>query len=154
MQRTATGLNAHVAAAGVVAGIIGGVLIDAFLAVANHVSPIGIWQFVASGLVGNVAFTSASYAGLGFVLHFAISIVWGLIFAWAAASMPALVRRPILSGLLYGVVVMLGMTMLLAFKHVGPAGLPDAGYLVKSLIAHTIFFGLPVALFVSKGIRA
>jgi hypothetical protein len=146
--------NVNVIASAVVAGITGGVLIDAFLAVVNHMSPIAIWQFVASALVGGVAFTSTSYAALGFIMHFAISIAWALIYAAAAGPLPALVRRPVLGGLLYGVVVMLGMTMLLALKHVGPAGVPDAVTLTKNLVAHTVFFGLPVALTISKGIRA
>jgi hypothetical protein len=154
MQRAVERQNVNVIASAAVAGVTGGVLIDAFLAVANHMSPIAIWQFVASGLVGGVAYTSTSYAVLGFVMHFAISIAWALIYAAAAGPLPALVRRPVLSGLLYGVVVMFGMTMLLALKHVGPAGVPDALTLTKSLIAHTVFFGLPVALVISKGIRA
>ncbi len=152
MERTFDRQNAHVVAAGIVSGVIGGVLIDGFLSVANHMSLIAIWQFVASGLIGSVAFTSSSYAELGFVLHFVISIVWGLIFAWGALSMPVLVRRPVLSGLLCGVVVMAAMSALVMFKHLGPA--PDPAAIVKSLIAHTVFFGLPVSLFVNKGIRA
>jgi hypothetical protein len=154
MQRAVERQNVNVIASAVVAGITGGVLIDAFLAVVNHMSPIAIWQFVASALVGGVAYTSTSYAVLGFIMHFAISIALALIYAAAAGALPALVRKPVLGGLLYGVVVMFGMTMLLALKHVGPAGVPDALTLTKSLIAHTVFFGLPVALVISKGIRA
>jgi hypothetical protein len=154
MQRAVERQNVNAIASAIGAGITGGVLIDAFLAVANHMSPIAIWQFVASALVGGVAFTSTSYAALGFVMHFAISIAWALVYAAAAGPLPVLVRRPVLGGLLYGVVVMLGMTMLLALKHVGPAGVPDAVTLAKNLIAHTIFFGLPVALVISKRISA
>src|SRR5579872_1754306 len=154
MQRSAARHDVNMIAAGVAAGVTGGVLIDAFLAVVNHMSPIAIWQFVASGLVGGVAFTSPSYAVLGFIMHFVISIAWALIYGAAALRAPALVQRPVLSGLLYGVVVMLGMTMLLAIKHLGPAGVPDALTLAKNLIGHTVFFGLPVALTIAKGMRA
>jgi hypothetical protein len=154
MERAIERQNVNVVASTVVAGLAGGVLIDAFLAVVNHMSPITIWQFVASALVGGVAFTSTSYAALGFVMHFAISIAWALVYAAAAGPLPALVRRPVLGGLLYGVVVMAGMTMLLVLKHVGPAGAPDTLTLAKNLIAHTVFFGLPVALTISKGLRA
>jgi hypothetical protein len=87
-------------------------------------------------------------------MHFAISIVWGLIFAaLALGPLPWLVRRPLLGGLAYGIVVMIAMTALLVIKHVGPPGPPDAVTLVKSLVAHTIFFGVPVALYVASVAR-
>jgi hypothetical protein len=151
MQATAERTSVNVWAASIVAGVIGGTLIDTFLVFANHATYVQIWQFVASGIVGGAAFASPNYAILGFAMHFAISIVWASIYAWAAfGPMPALARAPVLSGLLYGVVVMIGMTIVLMVNHVGAAGIPDAATLVKSLIAHTVFFGLPVALYVSR----
>src|ERR1700736_6752057 len=150
MQTTAERTHVNVWAAGVVSGLIGGALIDTFLAVANHASYIQIWQFVASALVGAAAFASPSYAMLGFVMHFVISIVWASIYAWAAfGPLPVLARLPVAYGLIYGVVLMIGMTALLMVQHIGPAGAPDPATLVKSLIAHTVFFGIPVALYVA-----
>jgi hypothetical protein len=155
MQATAERPRAHALAAGMVAGVIGGAFIDTFLVIANHTTYVQIWQFVASALVGGAAYASPAYAILGFAMHFAISIVWASIYAWAALGpVPALARAPVLSGLLYGVVVMIGMTMVLVVNHVGPAGVPDPATLVKSLIAHTVFFGLPVALYVTREARA
>jgi hypothetical protein len=155
MQATAERAHANVWAAGFVAGVLGGALIDTFLAIANHATFIQIWQFVASAIVGGAAFSSPSYAILGFAMHFAISIVWASIYAWAAfGPVPALARAPVVSGLGYGVIVMIGMTILLMANHFGPAGVPDAGTLVKSLIAHTVFFGLPLALYVSRAARS
>jgi hypothetical protein len=155
MQATAERARANVWAVGIVAGTIGGALIDTFLVFANHATYVQIWQFVASAIVGGVAFASPNYAILGFAMHFAISIVWASIYAWAAfGPVPALARAPVIAGLLYGVVVMIGMTLVLIVNHVGPAGAPDPGTLVKSLIAHTVFFGLPVALYVSRAARS
>jgi hypothetical protein len=137
--------------AGVTGGILGGILIDAFLAIANQTPIVAIWQFVASALVGPAAFSSPSYAVLGFAMHFAISIGWGVIFAGLASGpLPALVRRPWLSGIAYGIVVMLAMTTGLVLAHVGGGGAPSAAMLVKSLIAHTVFFGVPIALYVTS----
>lgn len=155
MQATADRARENVWAAGIVAGVIAGALIDTFLVIANHATYIQIWQFVASAIVGGAAFASPNYAILGFAMHFAISIVWASIYAWAAfGPMPALARAPVISGLLYGVVVMLGMTILLMIQHVGPPGVPDPGTLLKSLVAHTVFFGLPIALYVSRAARS
>ena len=155
MQATADRAHANVWTAGIVAGVVAGALIDTFLVIANHATYVQIWQFVASAIVGGAAFASPNYAILGFAMHFVISIVWASIYAWAAfGPVPALLRAPVLSGLLYGIVVMVGMTVVLMVNHVGPAGIPDAGTLVKSLIAHTVFFGLPVGLCVSRAARA
>ncbi|HKW45300.1 MAG TPA: hypothetical protein VJN22_06535 [Candidatus Eremiobacteraceae bacterium] len=155
MQTAAARAHANVWAAGIVSGLIGGALIDGFLAIANHASLIQIWQFVASALVGAAAFASPGYAILGFAMHFVISIVWASIYAWAAfGPLPALVRTPVVSGLVFGVVVMAGMTLLLIVQHIGPSGAPDPATLVKSLIAHTVFFGIPVALYVGRAARS
>ena len=141
-------------AVGAIAGIIGGIFVDLFLSLANHASLTHIWQFVASGLVGSVAFTAPSYAIVGLVLHLCISIVWGVIYAWLAfGPWPFLARNGVVGGVLYGVVVMVAMTVLLMLKHMGPGGPPDAGMVVKSLIAHTVFFGLPVGLYVSRAAK-
>ena len=139
--------------AGISAGILGGILIDAFLALANHVSPIGIWQFVASAVVGPTAFTSPWFAVLGFVMHFGISIAWGIIYAaLVLGPLRVFALRPVIGGILFGVAVMIVMTALVVAKHVAPAS-ADAASLVKALIAHTAFFGLPVALYVSSAAR-
>jgi hypothetical protein len=141
-------------AVGVVAGIIGGIFIDLFLVLANHTNIIQVWQFVASGVVGSIAFGAPSFAVLGFFVHFLVSIVWGVIYTWLAFSAwPFLARSPVLGGLLYGVVVMIAMTTLLMIRHIGPGGPPDASMLVKALIAHTVFFGLPVGLYVARASR-
>src|SRR5437899_5428144 len=114
-DRAATAIGA-----GVMGGILGGILIDLFLTIANHMPIIGIWQFVASALVGAAAFSSPSYAALGFAMHFAISMVWGVVYAALAfGPMPALVRRPVLGGFAYGVLVMIVMTAATMLARVG-----------------------------------
>lgn len=150
MTTTGSDKTATIIGSGVVGGILGGIFIDAFLAIATHAPILGIWQFVASALVGPAAFSSPAYAALGFAMHFAISIVWGVLFAaLALGPIPALVRRPVLGGIAYGVVVMIGMTALTVIKHVVPAP-TGATSLVTPLLAHTLFFGVPVALYVAS----
>jgi hypothetical protein len=48
---------------------------------------------------------------------------------------------------------MVAMTAILVLKHLGPAGPPDTGVLIRSFIAHTVFFGIPVAWYVSAALR-
>lgn len=138
--------------AGIVAGIIGGILIDAFLVIANGTTPVVFWQYVASGFIGKAAYSAGSYAILGAVVHFAVSAIWGGIYALVAQSgRPSLVNRPILSGVVFGLIVW--ATMLLARAAVHSYQPPVGKALVVALIAHCIFFGLPIALYVSNAAR-
>ncbi len=133
---------------GVVAGIVGGVLIDAFLYVATalpqHMSILGIWQFVASSAVGKVAFGSTGYAWLGLTMHFAVSMGWGVGYSYLSETQPAVNARPLVSGLLFGVVVYVVMQMALA--TVGLLVITSGMQVIIGIIAHTMFFGVPVAL--------
>ncbi len=143
-----------VAITGLAAGVLGGALIDAFLSIANHTPVIQIWQFVASALVGPAAFSASGFAALGFAMHFAISIGWALLFVvLATVPLPWLARRPIAGGLAFGAFVMICMTALLAFAHVGPAGPPALPMVLTSLIAHTAFFGVPIALYSARALH-
>lgn len=143
----------NLVAAGIVAGIIGGILIDGFfVATGTHLLP--LLQWTASNLVGQAAFTSPSYALLGLVIHLAVSTVWGLVYALLAQSgRPALVNSPVPSGLIYGFVVMLAMqTVQVIFRTYIPPSHNWGGFAI-SVIGHTVFFGLPVALYVSRAAR-
>jgi len=131
---------------GIVAGLIGGILIDLFLIVARLAPFPGIWQFVASGLVGKVAFTSSSYIAVGLVMHFVISIVWATLYAYAAAGRN---WNWLLSGAVFGIIVMIAMQIVQTVSHLA-SGVPAAGMLFGGLIAHVVFFGWPVAWYVAR----
>lgn len=134
----------------IVAGIIGGVLIDLFLVVAQIVPFPGVYQFIASGLVGKVAFTSPSYIWLGVVMHFAISVVWALLYAFAANAVHAL-RKWLLGGLLFGIVVTFGMQIVESIFNLAQP-LTVAGVL-GTLFSHVVFFGWPIAWYLSRPYR-
>ncbi|MDQ6780044.1 MAG: hypothetical protein M3Z37_02680 [Candidatus Eremiobacteraeota bacterium] len=142
----------HPLAVGFVAGIIAAILIELFLLAANHANPIQVWQWIASGLVGSVPFTATIYAWLGLGLHFVISILFSIIYAYAATSIETLTRRPVLSGIIYGFVVIIAMHVPIVLTHMAPAP-ADAKTVIVSLIGHTVFFGLPLALYVSSRLR-
>ncbi|HUY11896.1 MAG TPA: hypothetical protein VMV73_06510, partial [Candidatus Dormibacteraeota bacterium] len=66
----------------VTTGIVAGIIVDLFL-ILSHAAPFpGIYQFIASGLVGTAAFTSSGYIYLGLLLHLAISVIWAYIYVW------------------------------------------------------------------------
>ena len=130
----------------IIAGIIGGILIDAFLVIVAHQKVPGLWQFVASTLVGPVAFTSTSYAFLGLLMHFAISIAWAVLYAYVYQAMNQL-SNWILGTIAWGIVVDVVMQGVLAARGVAPFTLSGV---IAGLVPHVIFFALPVAFYLSR----
>ncbi|MDQ6930612.1 MAG: hypothetical protein M3126_08115 [Candidatus Eremiobacteraeota bacterium] len=140
---------------GAVAGLIGAVLIDAFLYVATlmpqHTAITGMWQFIASTVIGKAAFANPNTAWLGLFMHLIISIAWGVAFAYVAQTRPNVPAHPYVSGIVYGIIVMILMQIVTLAANV-PAALTVPA-LTAALIAHTLFFGLPVSLYVARAMR-
>ncbi len=136
-----------------IAGITAGVCIEAYLlltvVVPAHGSVLHAWQWIASAAIGDVALTNTAYAWLGLLVHFIISIGWAGGYAYLAQQQTFMNRRWVISGLVYGLVVYIFMDILLlgARKFVPPAT-PLA--LLNALIAHSIFFGLPLAFVAAR----
>ena len=133
---------------GVFAGVVGAVLFDAFIYAGvlapSHASILSLWQFVASSAFGKVAFTSAGYAWAGLAMHAVVSIAWGIGYAYLSETQPAVNVRPIVSGILFGIVVY--VVMQLALATVGLLKITSAAQVPLGVCARTIFFGLPIAL--------
>ncbi len=135
----------------VLAGIVGGTVVDTFL-VAVHAAPFpGIYQFIASTVVGPVAYTSSSYIALGLLMHFAISIVFATAYALVAERNAALIERPIVWGAVFGVAVMIVMQIVTGLAHASQP--PSVAGITLGLVAHVIFFGLPVAWIIAARSR-
>ncbi|HVA27629.1 MAG TPA: hypothetical protein VNF68_05585 [Candidatus Baltobacteraceae bacterium] len=112
--------------------------------------PLLLFQWDDSNIVGASAFSGGwGAAALGFFFDFIVSIVWAACFVGLYRAFPAVRRSIVVAGLLFGAVVML--VMFLAIVPLGhahrPTSLPS---LVDSFVAHTVFFGLPVALTVRR----
>ncbi len=141
---------------GLAAGIIGGFLIDAFLYLAQvlpaHGSITGLWQFVASTALGPSAFANPNSAWLGLFMHVCTSIAWGIAFSYVAHTRGGIAGHPYISGLVYGVIVMIIMDIVLMVAKSWPP--PTVQSTFTALIAHCVFFGLPVSLYVSRAMRS
>lgn len=125
------------------AGLIGGIIVDTFLVLIRAAPFPGIYQFIASTVVGPTAFTSASYIALGLVMHFLISIAFALGYAFVAEQNHALIENPTLWGAIFGTAVMVIMQIVLALAHASKP--PTVMGIVMGLVSHIVFFGWPVA---------
>jgi|HubBroStandDraft_2_1064218.scaffolds.fasta_scaffold25697_2 uncharacterized membrane protein YagU involved in acid resistance len=139
------------------AGALGCVLIDLYLIVTIpwllHATPIQISQWDASNALGVAAFNGGMPAALlGFAMHLCVSVIWAAIFVAVALRFRWVLAHPVVSGITFGLVVMVVMRYLivpLGHAH-QPAG--TAVQLVNQILAHVAAFGVPVALVVSGGL--
>lgn len=133
----------------IVAGVIAGIVTDAFL-FATRASPFPTaYNFVASTLVGNVAYTSSAYLALGVLMHFVISAGWGALYGVAAQRFRQLLAHPLISGLVFGLIVLVGMQLILVAAGAWKAPASVMSF-VNTLLSHTVFFAMPIAWYVSR----
>ena len=114
-------------------------------------NPIQVLQYIASGLLGARSFSGGlASAGLGLLVHFAISLVVATIYILASRRIAVLRTQWVLVGLLYGAAVWAVMNLLvLPLTAVGHSPIPAAA-LANGLIGHALFVGLPIAFFAKK----
>jgi hypothetical protein len=143
--------------AGLLAGLAGGILIDLFLFAAQLAmgTPAdklaGNFVFIASTVLGPSAASNPSAVPLGIVMHFAVAIGWALGYVYLVRTQPQLLARPWVSGAGFGLVVYVFMEIVVL-----TAGLyhrPPAPVFLSQLVAHLFFYGVPVALIVSRLLR-
>jgi hypothetical protein len=76
----------------------------------RHITPVMIFQFIASGLTGAWAFhAEIASVALGVAIHYTIALFWTALYYAASRWIVILIRRPVVCGLLYGAVVYLIM---------------------------------------------
>jgi uncharacterized membrane protein YagU involved in acid resistance len=143
------------ASAVLVGGSIGGALDITYAIVfagLHGLPPTRLLQTVASGLLGSAAFDGgAGTAALGLFAHFAMAFLIAGIFYGVSRFLPFLTRRPVISGLLFGVIVFLVMRLVVLPLSAFPYPVTFKPLATATdLMSHMFFFGLPIALAVRK----
>ena len=154
-----TGQSLHFLLAGVLIGMLGGILMALFsmLATATYLQ-MGFFTplyAIAAPLIGQQSLMSSLQQGsfylapgpalLGLVVHLLWAALWGVIFVLLARRLHLTGGVAIISGLVYGVLVMLVMI----FIVVPIVGAPNLLHLLGSFsftIANALFYGLPLGL--------
>jgi len=136
---------------GAIAGVAGAILIDIYLIVtlvfiAHVASLTSFYQYVASGALGPAAYTNAANAYLGFAMHLAVGIAWGIGYAYVAARTPQVRERPLISGTVFGLVVMIAMQFVEVAGRI--YALPSTLAFANGIVAHVLCYGIPVAAIV------
>ena len=143
-------MKANATKAIVVGGSIGGTG-DLLFAIAwagiNGMAPQELLQVIASGWFGQAAFDGGGRtAAIGFASHFGIALVVAALFSALATRVPALLRRPLVSGIALGVMTFLVMRLVVlplsAFPFPVKMFTTGAGL---DLLSHMFLFGTPIA---------
>jgi uncharacterized membrane protein YagU involved in acid resistance len=131
---------------GTVAGILD--ITDAFVVSGFYgVSPARVLQAIASGLLGRASFTGGvSTAALGLGLHFFIAFTAAAVYVLASLKLPVLIRRPLVCGAIYGVIVWLMMREVVLPLSLFNQGRLTLIGLLNGLFAHIVCVGFPIAL--------
>lgn len=105
-------------------------------------------QGIASGLLGASSFEGgAATATLGVLIHFALAFIWTIIFYVASRRINFLTAQPIVSGVLYGILVYVLMYYVIVALSAAPFQMPhDFTATVRDVFIHIVCIGLPIAL--------
>lgn len=115
------------------------------------VKPDRVFQGVAAGLLGRGSFDGgAPTALLGLLLHFFIAFCVAAVYVLASRRWDVLARRPVICGLLYGVLVYLVMTYVVVPLSAAGGGLPTLPRFLLNAAFHALLVGLPAALFAAR----
>jgi uncharacterized membrane protein YagU involved in acid resistance len=143
------------ARAAILAGLAGGAadILTAFV-IYRPAPPMRILQAVGSGLLGAASFEGGvGSAAVGLIAHFTIAIIFAAIFIAAALQAPVALRKPVLSGLLYGVVVYGVMNAIVVpLSMAAERATPPDHMTALGLMAHA-FFGVALSLVASRMLR-
>lgn len=119
-------------------------------AATKGVSPDRVFHYIASGLIGR----DASYAGgfatvvLGILLHFTIAFGVVTVFFLLSRKIPLLLRRPVISGMIYGIAVYFAMAYVIVPMSAVPSIPFSFSGMITSIVIHMFCVGLPAALIV------
>ena len=115
----------------------------------SGVRPTRILQSIGAGLLGRETAVAGGLATamLGLGLHFFIAFMIVLTYHLASRRLRALVTRPVVCGVLYGVAVYAVMNFIvLPLSAAPPRAAPAGAVLVNGVLIHIFGVGLPAAL--------
>jgi uncharacterized membrane protein YagU involved in acid resistance len=140
------------------AGIIGAIAIDAYLVVVDcfvrHIATIQeLFQWDASNALANAAYEGGWGAALlGCSFHVIVSLIWALLYVVATKYWKPLLAQPLVSGVAFGLLVLIVMQFLVVpLGHAQRSGFTLLT-LGNAIVAHVVFFGIPVAYAVSRSL--
>jgi hypothetical protein len=147
MENNGSGRVRAIVAGGLAAAVLDAA--DALVAykLAFGMSPLVIYQFVASGLLGKAAYSggvATALVGLG--VHVLVAFTSATVFVLASERFAGLRRGALGWGVAFGLVVFTVMNLVvIPLSRIG-ASVPSLPLLANGLLGHMFLVGLPIAL--------
>ena len=141
--------------------VLGGLIIGIADAIVYHwfVSSVlegyplmSVYQYLASGALGNAAFAGGiGTALLGALFHFFVAFVVAAVFILSADRIPLLRRYAIPSAFVYGFGVFIVMNLIvLPLSAAPPLPAPTMPQLIAMIVDHLLVIGLPLGIIVRR----
>jgi hypothetical protein len=117
---------------------------------------ISVYQYIASGALGNAAFAGGiATALLGVLFHYLFSIVIAGVFILSVDRIPLLRRHVVPGALLYGFGVFIVMNMIVTpLSATPPLPALTTPQLMVQIIDHVLVFGLLLGILVQRNANA
>lgn len=143
-----------VLAGGLLAGVLD-LLFAVSFAAHGGAAPSRVFQTIASGILGNAAFSGGGgVAVFGVACHFGLSFLWAALFAVVAWRCPVVTRRPFLTGVVFGIIVFVCMRLIVLPVSAYPRPVTfQALATVLDLLSHILLFAIPIVLIVGRACR-
>ena len=142
---------------GLVVGVLDLLLAFTLYGLILRVPPLRIFQSVAAGVIGRTAATEGGIRTffLGILLHFIVATCIATVYYLASLLLPVLIRKAVLSGLIYGIIAYFGMKyVVVPLSAIGQSGrLPRLPILLTELVGHALLVGLPIALLTRRSAK-
>lgn len=133
---------------GIIAGALDAVFaVIAYVFVLHAFSIVGVLQYIASGLLGQAAFSGGLLtAALGVCIHFFLAFSFATIYELSAQRAAILKTQAVVCGIIYGGAIWVFMSFIV-LPLTGTPKFPFNAPLFLSFLAdHALFVGLPIAL--------
>ena len=143
----------QIALGGLIIGIADAIIYHWFVSsVLGGYPLISVYQYIASGALGESAFAGGTATALlGALFHILNSMVIASIFILSADRIPLLRSYPFVGSLLYGFGVFIVMNMIvIPLSAAPPLPAPTPPQLVVNIIDHVLVVGLPLGILISR----
>jgi len=121
------------------------ILLAVILTLMRGKEPAAMLRFVASGPFPQATEWGGAGSVLGLAVHYSLMAIMVAIFVLVTRTMPSLIEKPLLAGLVYGLITYVVMNLLVVPLRFPAAWPPKALSIGTQLFAHIVLVGWPLA---------
>jgi hypothetical protein len=108
---------------------------------------------VASGPFPSAPDMGSGGALLGLLTHFTLMAIMATIFMFAVSQRPQWLDKPIVTGIVYGLITYVAMNLVVVPLRFGTPLPPKTLAIATQLFAHIVLVGIPMALVAARYLR-